>query len=233
MHEENCFLTLTYDEEHLPARGSLDRQAFPLFMKRLRKSIAPQKVRYFHAGEYGERYGRPHYHALLFGYDPKDKVGAGKSGDCPVFTAESVSEVWPFGRHQLGAVTFESAAYVARYVAKKCSGAALSAHERISLETGEVVSLVPEYATMSRNKGIGSSWLKAFASEVYPEDGVVCRGRLVKPPRFYDSQFELVDPECFEEVRVRRRENAGDGCDLAAREANAQARLSLYKRELE
>lgn len=232
LYEENCFVTLTYDDAHLPERGSLDREAFPLFMKRLRKQIAPRKVRYFHAGEYGERFGRPHYHALLFGFDPADKVGAGKSGDCPVFEAASIGEVWPFGRHQLGAVTFESAAYVARYVAKKCVGALVAPHERVDLESGEVVSLEPEYATMSRRPGIGRRWLEAFGAEVYPEDGVVCRGRLVKPPRFYDSQFELVDPETFEEVRTRRRE-AHREQDKRVLEEHVKRKYSLYRRELE
>ena len=67
LYDENCFITLTYDDEFLPVGGSLDKGAFPRFMKRLRKKFEPRRIRFYHAGEYGDRFGRPHYHALLFG----------------------------------------------------------------------------------------------------------------------------------------------------------------------
>ena len=70
----NAFITLTYDEENLPADGSLNYDHFQLFMKRLRKAIEPNKVRFYMCGEYGEENGRPHFHACLFGYDFPDKV---------------------------------------------------------------------------------------------------------------------------------------------------------------
>ncbi len=83
----NCFITLTYDEEHLPQDWSLDKSHFQKFMKRLRKRY-PQKIRYYHCGEYGENcrhgihttlcpgcnVGRPHYHAILFNIDFHDRV---------------------------------------------------------------------------------------------------------------------------------------------------------------
>lgn len=234
LREQNCMVTLTYDNEHLPERGSLDRRAFPLFMKRLRKRIEPERVRYFHAGEYGERFKRPHYHALLFGFDFGDKVLAGRRGDFPVWSSVVLSGLWAQGRCEIGTVSFESAAYVARYVVKKLAGDELAAHVRVDLESGDVVELEPEYCTMSRNKGIGFEWFRRYGGEVYPSDGVVCRGQLVKPPRFYDSQFELESPEVFDEVRKSRRlKRSVIGNNLVAGEVNAVSRLSLKRRELE
>lgn len=232
LYDDNCMVTLTYDDLHLPEAGCLDRSAFPLFMKRLRKAIEPQKVRYFHAGEYGERFGRPHYHALLFGYDFPDKVKLGNRGDFPVWRSPSLEVLWSFGRSEIGSVTFESAAYVARYVVKKCSGAHLAPHVEINLESGELIEKVPEYCTMSRRPGVGARWFERFGAEVMRSDEVLCRGKLMKPPRFYDGRFEIADPMLFGDVKARRlmRHRVGN---REAAEANAKARYSLYKRGLE
>ena len=75
LHERNCFITLTYRDECLPTNGSLDLDAFQKFMKRLRRRFG-EGVRFFHCGEYGENFGRPHYHAILFNLDFSDKYGA-------------------------------------------------------------------------------------------------------------------------------------------------------------
>ena len=142
MHEENCFLTLTYDEAHLPVGGSLDRRAFPLFMKRLRKRLKGERVRYFHAGEYGADLGRPHYHSCLFGFDFSDKVYWTSRGGFPVWRSSTLEALWPFGFSEIGSVTFESAAYVARYITKKMLGAgAEGAYKVLDPETGELVAV--------------------------------------------------------------------------------------------
>jgi len=78
MHEasqwdNNVFVTLTYDDEHLPEDQGLDVSEFQRFAKRLRKARPDDKVRYFHCGEYGEQLQRPHYHALVFNVDFPDR----------------------------------------------------------------------------------------------------------------------------------------------------------------
>ena len=73
LYDNNCFITLTYDSDHVPSDGSLRVEDFQNFMKRLRKSVAPRRVRFFHCGEYGERGDRPHYHAILFNLDFDDR----------------------------------------------------------------------------------------------------------------------------------------------------------------
>lgn len=236
LYAENCFVTLTYDDEHLPPGGGLDRGAFPKFMKRLRKRFG--KVRYYHAGEYGDKFGRPHYHACLFGFDFPDKVFWMRRGEFPVWQAGSLGELWPFGRSEIGSVTFESAAYVARYIMKKLNGKLGEEHyERVDGRTGEVVSVEREYTTMSRRPGIGRPWLDRYGSEVYPADSVVVRGRLMKPPRFYDMQHELASPDeaaAVFEARRRKRNRADETIErLEVRQLVAEAKLNLKRRDVE
>ena len=92
------------------------------FMKRLRKKYGSQ-VRFFHCGEYGDLNKRPHYHAILFGVDfaHDRKLWSQKDG-MKLFTSESLEKLWPYGFCTIGQVTFESCAYVARYIMKKQTG---------------------------------------------------------------------------------------------------------------
>ena len=73
LYDQNCFLTLTFSDEHLPQNLSVSKRDLQLFMKRLRKHFAPRKIRFFQCGEYGELNMRPHYHSILFNVDFPDK----------------------------------------------------------------------------------------------------------------------------------------------------------------
>lgn len=199
MHEENSFITLTYNEQNLPKNQSLVKSDYQDFMKRLRKSIYPKRVRYYHCGEYGEKLGRPHYHALLFGHDFEDKKHFSTRGDNAVYTSDSLSELWPFGFSVIGAVTFESAAYVARYIMKKVNG------EKAKEHYGE---RIPEYTTMSRRPGIGQNWFKKFESDVYPHDRVYVRGNITRPPRYYDNLLGVKDPALLALLKIKREKNS-------------------------
>lgn len=238
-HEQNSFVTLTYSPEFLPPYGSLRKSDFQKFMKRLRKRFAPQRVRFFHAGEYGDGLGRPHYHACLFGLGFPDAVTSTVRGGHPVWRSDELSALWGLGLAEGGSVTFESAAYVARYVTKKVTGGNAEAHySSVDPATGEVVQVEPEYATMSRRPGIGAGWYERFSKEVYPADEVVMRGALMKPPRYYDLTLEKESPELFAAVKRSRRESSEawnqTSARLAVREAVANSRLSTFgKRSLE
>lgn len=204
LYDSNCFITLTYDEEHLPKGWSLDKEAFQKFMKRLRKRFG-SGPRYFMCGEYGENFGRPHYHACLFNHDFPDKYHwrTSERGD-RIYRSPILEALWPFGLSEIGEVTFESAAYVARYVMKKVTGDAAAEHyKRVDPRTGELFDIVPEFTTMSRRPGIGRPWLDKFMSDVYPSDFVVVRGVKMKPPKYYDSQYQILHPRpvTIEEVR--------------------------------
>lgn len=199
LYDDNCFLTLTYSDEHLPSDGSVNVEHFQKFMKRLRFENPGRKVRFFHCGEYGDQFGRPHYHACLFNFDFVDKVHVenSPSGE-KLYESERLNRLWPFGRSRIGAVTFESAAYVARYITKKLTGRLADAYE----------GRKPEYVTMSRRPGIGKAWYEKFKRDVFPSDFVVVRGVKMKPPKFYVSQFELEQPGDSARARARRKAGA-------------------------
>lgn len=222
LHEDNCFITLTYDDEHLPYGGTLVKDDFQRFMKRLR-SRHSEKISYFHCGEYGEpldesgrrkpypcisNVGRPHYHALLFGVDFPDKVVFKESlqGD-PIYTSELLGTLWTSGFSTIGALTFESAAYCARYVMKKVTGPGSRAHyTSVIFSTGEMVQVIPEYITMSLKPAIAKGWYEKYSADVFPDDFVVVRGKRMRPPRYYDRLFERSDSTAHAVVKADRIE---------------------------
>jgi len=178
-------------------------------MKRLRKRSGYTKLRYFHAGEYGENYGRPHYHAIIFGRSFLEGATEHETTDRGDTTWRSpeLSELWPAGLNRVGTVTFESCAYVARYVTKKVFGKRAASHyERFSTSTGEVYKLTPEYCTMSRRPGIGKVHFDRYSREIYPADQVITRGKKCKPPKYYDKQLEKIDPAAYEILKDHREQ---------------------------
>lgn len=197
-HNDNSFLTLTYSNDNLPKDGSLHLEHYQNFMKRLRKENAPKKIRFYHCGEYGERNSRPHYHSLLFNHDWPDKKLFSTRGENKIYTSDRLSRLWPHGFAVTGEVTFESAAYVARYILKKVTG------EKAFEHYGTVH---PEYTTMSRRPGIGKTWFDKYKSDVYPHDRVPVRGIDTRPPRFYDYQLEKIDPAQLALLKIERQKN--------------------------
>lgn len=215
LYERNCFITLTYAPEHLPADGSLNKSHFQKFMKRLRKKYGAG-VRYFHCGEYGEKNRRPHYHACLFNFDFPDRELWSVRDGVRLDVSQALQELWPFGFSTVGDVTFESAAYVARYITKKITGDMADKHYTVPVLAsdghwrGEIQTLSPEYCTMSRRPGIGRGWLNKYTGDVYPHDRVVLYKAdgsvlLGPPPKYYDSVFELANPQKMEEVKEARK----------------------------
>lgn len=227
LYDENCFLTLTYDDAHLPENGSLAKVDFQRFMKRLRWRYRGRSIRFYHCGEYGDESGRPHYHALLFGFDFDDKVRWSVRNGNEVWRSDALEELWPYGHSEIGTVTFESAAYVARYVMKKFVS---SDEEAVKAYYG---CREPEYATMSRRPGIGREWFELYGDEVYAHDSVIVNGREVKPPKFYDALFEAVSPGRLAEVKAKRRrgvvESEQASSRLLAKSKVLEARISLYE----
>lgn len=210
MHEKNCFITLTFNPEALEARKrpwSLDVRDFQLFMKRLRKKHG-KRIRFFHCGEYGDKNQRPHYHALLFGFDFSDKQLWSTREGVKLYISQSLKELWPYGFSTIGEVTFQSAAYCSRYIMKKIKGEAAEKHyEIMHEETGEVEQRNPEYCTMSRKPGIGRDWFDKYKTDVFPHDYVVMNGKKIKPPRYYDS---LLSEEELELVKKARQDAMPD-----------------------
>lgn len=249
LFERNCFITLTYDDDHIPHDGSLSKREFQLFMKKLRRRFTGHEsvidkdnitypIRYFHCGEYGEQEFRPHYHACLFNFDFDDRELWSIRDDVRLYTSESLKELWPYGFSTIGDVTFDSAAYVARYVVKKVTGKlAKDWYERVDTETGEVINLQKEYVTMSRRPGIAARWFEKFKDDCYPSDFIVVNGAKMKPPKYYDRLFEHEYSDEMEVIKDNRL-NAIDYEDntpqrLKIKQIVKEAQISFLKRDLE
>jgi len=236
LYENNCFLTLTYNDQHLPPSNSLQPTHFQKFMKRFRKHHGPN-IRFFHCGEYGERYKRPHYHACIFNFDFNDKeiFKYEKTTETFLYTSKALEKLWPFGFSTVGELTFESAAYVARYVTKKITGKnellKLFTYTDFDTATGEVLNeRIPEYTTMSRRPGIGKPWLDKYLTDVYPHDFVVLKGKKMRPPKYYDNQLQKADPFEHDHIKERRTENAkAHGENNTAQRLDVREKLQLLK----
>lgn len=232
LYDRNCFITLTFQDKFVPLSGSLVKADFQNFMKRLRKHFygsSKSDVRYFHCGEYGDKLGRPHHHACLFNFDFEDKLLWQVRDGNRLFRSRVLEGLWPYGFCTVGAVTLDSAAYVARYVVKKING---------EMAPGHYQGRLPEYTTMSRRPGIGKLWFEKYYKDLYPKDFVVIQGRKYAVPEYYDREFEKKDPVLFAEVKRERIIRSRDNPDnefyrLLTREHIAKDNLSRLNRVYE
>lgn len=208
----NTYVTLTYADDALTfggaSHGILVPRDLTLFWKRLRKSGV--KFRYFACGEYGDDTSRPHYHAIIFGYDFPDKVYRNTENGFHYYSSATLDKLWGHGNCIIGDATFESASYVARYVMKK----------RLGKTAGEYASegITPEFVVMSRRPGIGSEWYDKYEKDIFPRDNLSVRGHASVPPKYYTRRFQAasedllnphvhpMDYRAMIEARVKRAE---------------------------
>lgn len=218
LHEANSFITLTFDPERYPKYWrDLDKQLFVDFMKRLRiqakREFGVDKIRFFHCGEYGQpridpetgeilHQAHAHHHAIIFGFDFPDKELWSCRDGVRLYRSAFLEKLWPFGFSSVGNVTFESCAYVARYVTKKING---------EMAEDWYGDKTPEYLTMSRMPGIARDWIEKFYTDVYPKDFITFNKGLktlkLKPPRYYDKYFESIEPDLMEDLKNSRQEH--------------------------
>lgn len=195
LHQENTFITLTYRDEDLPPFESIGRYAWQTFIKRLRKQIQPKKIRYFMCGEYGEKTGRPHYHAIIFGHEFPDKEPTGKNqrGDI-YYTSESLLKAWPHGHVTIGEANFDTAAYVARYIMKKQNGPEAATHyEQESRYTCVgIQDITAEFTNSSRNPGIAHDWVKKYQSDLL-KGYITSNGKKTGIPKYYTDIIENME----------------------------------------
>lgn len=239
LHPVNSFITLTYSPECLPRDGSLVKKHFQDFMKRLRKSHGGT-IRYFVCGEYGDRDNRPHYHAIIFGHDWADKrhCSTGSRGD-KLYKSAVLDRQWGLGQCWIGNVSADSCGYVARYIMKKVTGDQAKEHyERVNLNTGEIVQLLPEYINMSTKPSIGHDFYQRFKNEILDQDSVLLKGKKRKVPRAYDRLTEKEDPFLLEHIKFQRQKSAylrrADNTDerLKVREEVKKATIKTLSRNL-
>lgn len=197
MHEHNCFITLTYDDDHLPDWASLVPDHFTKFLKRLRIRHPFTKIRFIGCGEYGDKSDRPHYHAILFGYDFPDKKyhAISKSGEL-TYTSKELESLWPYGFSLLGSVTFQSCSYVARYVLKKQKGVGLQIYAQ--------TCRVAPFFRCSRKPGIANTWFERHRSQV--EQHLYVRsseGQKSPLPRYYQGLLSEGAKIRFESNKIK------------------------------
>ena len=215
------------------------------FSKTVDGKLIPPKIKYFHCGEYGETcktcntsyimhkesksgkqytgcdnfikgLGRPHYHAILFGvtFDDLEEYKKTKSGEL-IYKSETLNQLWAKGFCSVGQVTFESCAYVARYIMKKITGENADLHYQkptgIDKTTGEVITtpVKPEYITMSRNPAIAKEWAEKYLTDIGKNDSILLerKGQAfeTQPPRYFLKLLEKSDPIKYEILKSKRR----------------------------
>ena len=228
-HAQACFVTLTYDDDYLPRDASLHYEHFQKFIKRLRYYLKGKKIKYYMCGEYGDTTGRPHYHFILFGHDFSDdrffyKMHKGNA----LFNSSLLSSAWPQGHAVIGNVTFESCAYVARYILKKVNGKkAVEAYARVDAY-GNRYSIAPEMTRMSQ--GIGKSWAQKYIDDCLPSGYIVSNGRKARVPKFYMRVFEAMAPARVATFRAEQVERMRLLTSTGAYRANHEL-LRLQARE--
>lgn len=238
MHEDSTFLTLTYNDDNLPNNQTLLLADMQKFFKRLRDRFKSTPIRYMYCGEYGDTTNRPHYHILLFGLDFDDKqLHKILNGGHRLYISPTLDKIWGKGHTYIGSVTFESAAYVARYIDKKINGPAKEAHYAVLDEDGVLIDRrKPEYAIASRMKphkdalggGLGVSFFEQYHTDIYPSDEVVIKGKKMRPPQYYDRLLERLNPELLIQIKEKRQTTLDE---LSNDEEQSMKRL-LVKEEL-
>lgn len=242
-HVKQCFVTLTYREENIPAHGSLDKLHFQKFIRRLRKRLRV-KTRYYMCGEYGDTTSRPHYHAILFGVwfaDARLSNSQNPNRRHNYYTSKTLDELWTHGDCIIGHVTPESCGYVARYIMKKITGDLAKSHYTSVDADGVCHELTPPYNAMSLKPGIGHDAFQKWREDFTSEDFVALKGGGKAPlPEYYDRLLERSDPELLAQLKAQRQARAMEPkqvansrpARLAVREEVKAAQISSLKRPL-
>lgn len=187
----NTFLTLTYDDEHLPPDGTLRPRDYQLFIKRLRRSLGEaHPIKYFACGEYGHQEGRPHYHALVFNWQPDDMKYVGKD----LYSSGSAAALWTHGDVKAGDAEGGAAGYIAKYALKGTSGIYCNTHG---------VELRKPFLRMSQ--GIGKHWITKYATDVQ-HGYLIQAARKRSIPRYYKDRIKKTDSDLYAALQTRTQE---------------------------
>lgn len=223
LYPENYFLTLTYDDMNVPWGETINRETGEIvtnmslrqedltqFLKKLRRHYEYhtgwQGIRFFAAGEYGSNTHRPHYHAAMLNMPiaPEElkHLGNNVQGD-ELFECERISKIWGKGYVTIGRLTWQSAAYVARYITKKQIG-------KEADQWYKSQGIQKEFVRMSRNPGIGMPAMMqdGWLDKVLAEDKIRVAKRMgtleMKVPKYINQGCQAIEPEEYEKVRDNR-----------------------------
>lgn len=206
MHDKNCFVTLTFNNEHLPDDGSVHKSYIKSWLKRFRYKYG-ENIRYLLCGEYGSKRMRPHYHILFFGFDFPDKyIYSVRRGNI-YYRSPGLEEIWrdphateSNGFSIIGEVNFETSAYVSRYITKKIFGA----EAQKKYEGRE-----PEFQLMSRMPGLGYDFLQKYYTDMFNTGFVVIdnlSGHKFKAPipRYYVDKMKDINEDVYNRYKLDR-----------------------------
>lgn len=223
--ERVWFITLTYDDAHVPGMilktGELLRKAqyvwkpgeeapesvqtllytdVQKFLKRLRKAYKAQ-LRFFCAGEYGEQTARPHYHMILYGWEPTDLKQLYKIHHNGYYTSEWMKSIWGMGQIQIAQATPETYRYVAGYVTKKMyeiDGEKANVYYKLGQQK--------PFACMSLKPGLGEAYYQEHKAEIWRQGYIQCtNGKRAQIPRYYEKMMEKENPERLWRIKRSRQ----------------------------
>lgn len=216
------FVTLTYDNEHVPLTEDDDTGLFgwfslwkpdlQKFFKRLRKKYQDKEIRYYAAGEYGSNTFRPHYHAIIFGLsfeDFQDIRPRGKNEFGQVYyESEEFARIWDQGFCLLASVSWQTCAYVSRYVQKKVNNSFTWLTDQLGAE--------PEFSLMSRRPGLAGHYINDHPDKmVYTNLYVNGYENPITLPKYLLEKLELTDQELYDKLLAERIEYAEDKALMA------------------
>lgn len=222
LHKDNCFITLTYDNnsdlvyKDPLCIATLRYKHFQNFMKRLRKRFPDDDIQYLVSGEYGLKDGRAHWHAILFGFDFPDKRLVYVSKGYNHYASDILNEVWstydkttdtytPIGFTDLCNVDYDCCNYVAQYVLKK-----LPVGCNIPEINGYEIDRVEPMVRSSKRPAIGYNYFKKYGEQAvelgYQNVHNKGHNKKIKTPDYYYKKFEQVNPEQGEIIKKRKEE---------------------------
>lgn len=180
-HEESWFITLTYDDAHLPDHGLINREHIREFQKKIWR-VQPG-VRFFGCAEYGSKSARCHFHLIAFGLKLDDLSRVNSSG---LLESKLITKLWPYGFNYIGEVNYATCNYVAQYVNKKAFG---DLKHNVPKENRE-------YTFCSNRPGIGYQWCKDHLPKVLEYDkvfGPFGSSKSAALPRYFQKMAEELD----------------------------------------
>lgn len=191
--ESASFITLTYDDEHLPAGNGLNYVDLQKFLKRLRKQLHEKKIKFYACGEYGDNdeqiwygnyredgkyLGRPHFHLIVFGLPPNND------------TRLLLTKIWTFcdperflyNSKGVAPVTVSDIAYVAGYCQKKLTG-------HLGKEIYDAQDLKAPQSRCSQKLGLNA--FERNIENVREYGCVFWNGSKMPVPRYFRQKFDI------------------------------------------
>lgn len=216
--KNNCFITLTYNDENLPENGLLCKKDVQDFMKRLRyyhegieewenprTGKKEKPIRFLLCGEYGPNGSRrPHYHILIFNWKPeKTKFYKENYNGNRILECKEIQKIWGKGFITVGELTYQSACYVARYCTKKMFNG-------LKVRDLKKAEIQPEFILMSRNGGIGIKYWNEYKKSILQKGGILInqngKVKIKRIPRYFEKKLQESMSELeFEKYKKRKQ----------------------------